>query len=221
MFCVATGDIGKRIQETRATYKGLGMKQTTLAKRIGVSQQRLSAWEHGKHDPEPIGVVNEIAVALEVTPDWLLHGTKLKRTKAEETGMVKIYGAASAGIGNANSIDGAEIEVPIQFAQDDFGALIVDGDSMMPLLHPGDIAIFKDWKYPKPGYVVAAELPSRDWVIKRAVFTDGRFVLRSDNERYPDILEEARCSGFLVGIVRDDGPERLIRLNSYGIKDAL
>lgn len=133
-------------------------------------------------------------------------------------GKVKVYGAVSAGEGNTSHFDDSEIPVPIELARPDFGALVVEGDSMMDFLHPRDVAIFKDHQTEKLGYIVAAELPNRSWVAKMMVFDDGRFKLRSLNGNYPDIEPPFRISGFLVGFVRDDGPERLIRLNPYGIK---
>jgi phage repressor protein C with HTH and peptisase S24 domain len=217
---VAVGEIGRRIKEVRETYKGVGMRQGVLAKLIGVSQSRLSGWEQGKHDPYPIGIVNVIAKHLETTPDYLLHGRRPYAPVAEATGKIKIYGAASAGRGNASSVDGQELDVPIEFARPDYGGLIVEGDSMMPFLHPGDIAIFRDHPEPKPNAIVAAEIPGGEWVIKKAVHTGERYALRSLNPAYEDIKGRFRVYGFLVGFVRDDGPERLIRLNPYGLKDS-
>jgi SOS-response transcriptional repressor LexA len=218
MSFVAIGDIGKRIREKRETYKGVGMKQNVLANLIGVSSARLSGWERGIHDPEPMGVINLIAKHLETDSEYLLHGTRTPRVKGEESGSVKVYGSVSAGDGNTSNVDSNEIEVPIQFARDDFGALIVEGDSMLPLLHGGDIAIFRDHYHPKPGAIMACEIEG-GWVVKKVVYERDRYVLKSLNPQHPDIVEAFRPTGFLVGIVRDDGPERMIRLNPYGIKD--
>lgn len=134
------------------------------------------------------------------------------------TGTVKIYGNVSAGDGNTSHFDSTEIEVPLELCRPDFGALIVEGDSMMEFLHPSDVAIFKDWPTEKLNHVVAAELPDKTWVVKLMVYEDGAFRLRSMNGNYKDIYPPFRVSGYLVGFVRDDGPERLIRLNPYGLK---
>lgn len=220
MQCMAVGDIGRRIKVARETYRGVGMKQRTLADLVKVSSARLSGWERGEHDPSPIGVVNLIAKHLEVEVDYLLRGSRTPRVKSEESGKVKVYGAVSAGLGNTSTIDGAELDVPIQFARDDFGALVVEGDSMLGLLQGGDIAIFRDHYHPKPDAIMACELTeSRQWVVKKVIWKDNRYVLRSLNPSYSDLLDSFRPTGFLVGIVRDDGPERIIRLNPYGIKD--
>ena len=220
MQCMAIGDIGKRIKEVRETYRGVGMKQKTLADLLGISSARLSGWENAKSDPTPIGIVNQVAKHLEVDVNYLMRGAITPRVKSEESGRVKIYGAISAGTGNTSSIDGADLDVPIQFARDDFGALIVEGDSMLGLLHGGDIAIFRDHFHAKPDAIMACELTEdRSWVVKKIVWNGDRYVLRSLNPSYPDLTAPFRPTGFLVGIVRDDGPERLIRLNPYGIKE--
>jgi phage repressor protein C with HTH and peptisase S24 domain len=133
-------------------------------------------------------------------------------------GKVKIYGGVSAGEGNTSTIDSNEIEVPLELCRPDFGALIIEGDSMMDFLHPSDVAIFKDWRSEKLNHIVAAELPDKSWVVKLMVYEEGAFRLRSINGAYKDIHPPFRIAGFLVGFVRDDGPERLIRLNPFGLK---
>lgn len=149
------------------------------------------------------------------------HGPQYGALKAEETGKLKVYGAISAGDGNTGTIDPDEIDFPQQFARDDYGALWIEGDSMMAGersgLMPSDLAIFRDWTREKVGRIMAAELPSGEWVVKELVYDDGRFKLRSLNERYPDIDGPFRLSGFLVGVVRDRGSRRHIILDTAGL----
>ena len=205
------------------------MKQADLAKRIRVSSSRLSNWENGDHDPSDMEALNRIADALEVSSKWLLTGesdalrsgtgVQLPRTKPELSGKIKLYGRIGANPhGNTSYIDSDEIDVPHELSREDYGGLVVEGDSMLPFLHPSDIVIFRDWPAEKIGHVMAAQLDDGDWVVKLLVYEDGAFRLRSINGRYPDVTDGYRLAGFLVGIVRDDGPERLIRLNRYGLK---
>lgn len=228
---MAIGDIGRRIKIARETYGGIGMKQNRLAESTGISQARISGWENGKHDPHPADLINRIARELGVSTQWLVTGdgqgptgfaaTPLTpRTFSEATGTIKVYGPVQAGNkGNVMAPDLDEIEVPAQFAQPNYGALIVEGDSMLPFLHPSDVVIFKDWAAEKPGHIMAAELEDGTWVVKMLVYDEEQYKLRSLNQKkYQDIATNFRLSGFLVGIVRDDGPERLIRLNPFGLK---
>ena len=211
--------------------KSRGLSQTELGEIIGESQD----WVYNREK----GITRlrskdktRLAMALGVPETAIGSGSVVRETmtpygsalpnvgqlQASRTGRVKVYGAVSAGSGNTSHFDSAEVEVPIELSRPDFGALVVEGDSMMDFLHPSDVAIFKDWPTEKLNYIVAAELPDRTWVVKLMVFEDGRFKLRSMNPNYPDIEPPFRISGFLVGFVRDDGPERLIRLNPYGLK---
>lgn len=89
---------------------------------------------------------------------------------------------------------------------------------MMPELLPGDICIFRDSVQPKMDQIIAAELEGGTWVIKKLTFENGSWVLLSVNNKYEPYHGPFRISGYLVGLIRDDGPERLIRLNPYGLK---
>lgn len=141
----------------------------------------------------------------------------IPRVQASESRRIKVYGGISAGDGNTAEFDVDEVDIPAQFAREDYGALVVDGDSMMPFLQPSDIVIFRDWTREKVGHVMAAALPNGDWVVKQLVHDGGQFKLRSLSGRYPDIEAPFKLAGYLVGVVRDQGAERLIRLNPYGI----
>lgn len=76
--------IGKRVKERR---EELGMSQSVLAKRIGVSGPSLSQLESGKIKRSRR--INKLASALKVTPEWLEGG-------AGETDVAAAPVAASA-----------------------------------------------------------------------------------------------------------------------------
>lgn len=203
--------------------KARGLSQEELGKSIGKNQDWVYHREKGELRIKPADRLR-LAKALGVPEVALLaseSGSQLPNMGAlipGPTGKVKVYGAVSAGDGNTSTFDPAEVDVPMELCRPDFGALVIEGDSMMDFLHPADVAIFKDWKTEKLGHIVAAELPDGTWVTKHMVFEDGTFKLRSLNGKYPDIQPPFRIAGFLVGLVRDDGPERLIRLNPFGLK---
>ncbi len=62
--------IGQRIAKRRIQA---GLKQNTLAEKIGISNNYLSSIERGKEKPSLEIIVN-ICNALQVTPDYLLMG---------------------------------------------------------------------------------------------------------------------------------------------------
>ncbi|RYG42174.1 helix-turn-helix transcriptional regulator [bacterium] len=219
------GEIGPRIRAAREAFRGVGMDQKTLAARLAISSARLSNWENGKHDPPP-DFVARLAEALEIAPRWLSSGegpkgeARLTPTFPAGLSAVKVYGTVSAGNGNARPFDEDEVYVPNELARSDYGALIVDGDSMNPLLFNADVAVFKDAREGRVGQIVAACMEDgSEWVVKQLQRgDDGRLVLASLNHGYPDIAVPYEIHGYLVGYYRVEGPERTIRYNPYGLR---
>lgn len=195
----------------------LDVDQAALAKMIGVSRSTIANYESGSTIPP-----DTLAKLRRLMPDEPLNereeSVRLTRPSKQPVRKLKIYGSISAGDGNVSAFDADEYYIPVDLARDDYGGLVIDGDSMEPLLHAGDLAIFRDWKHPKLHSVMAAQLPDSTWVCKQLVYRDGQIVLHSLNETYKDISGPYTVSGFLVGYIRDLGPERIIRINPYGIK---
>lgn len=231
MFSMA-GEIGPRIKQARESYREVGMKQNALAQLLGISAARLSNWERGLNDPDG-GLVARIAKALDVSAKWLLTGevpteeTKpatMMRTIPLPTGKLRLLNAASAGPGNANAIDEYEVEVPAQLCRDDYGALYVEGDSMLPLLRNGDVAVFQETCDARQGQIIAATIGedgNEDWLIKVVTREkDGVLALSPLNTDYSTIIGSFTVHGRLVGIYRVEGPEHTVRFNPLGLKAA-
>lgn len=64
--------IGERIKAAR---KALGLSQTDIARRVGVSQPAIANWESGVHDPRRL-MLARLADALETPLDWLAAGDR-------------------------------------------------------------------------------------------------------------------------------------------------
>ena len=60
---IDTSNLGKRIAETR---RHLGLTQTKLAERVGVTAQAVSKWEQGRSCPD-IAILDELADALGIS----------------------------------------------------------------------------------------------------------------------------------------------------------
>jgi transcriptional regulator with XRE-family HTH domain len=145
---------------------------------------------------------------------------ELFRLRPGPTGRLRVVGAASAGPGNGDHPDYDELEgVPIELCRADYIGMSVQGDSMIPLLLPGDVAVFCEHHVEKYGYVWLIRKPDATVAVKRLVFDDTKVTIESLNPSYA--VEDAsgiELLGFLVGIWRTDGPETIIRHNPYGIK---
>ena len=227
-MAMTRGEKLERLLERRGT------NPARMAKQLGVAKQSVLNWIAGTR-PQDGNVWAEMANILKVDVSELeaddqppaIVGTEqaapkqLLRTRAAETGRIKVYGPVSAGSGNTVNVEPGEMDVPIELAREDYGAMVIDGDSMMPFLHPSDTTVYRDWTYPKVGHVMIAKLSSGDWVTKLVVHESGQFKLRSLDTRYNDIEKDFTLCGYLVGIIRDDDDGRLIRINAQGLKPRL
>jgi repressor LexA len=85
----------------------------------------------------------------------------------------------------------------------DFWGLRVRGDSMIGAsILDGDIALLTR-RPPKAGDIIAALVDDTSSTLKRLVKVRGRWVLRAENPRYPDLVpERLEAQGVLVGVIR-------------------
>jgi phage repressor protein C with HTH and peptisase S24 domain len=137
-------------------------------------------------------------------------------------GMVRLplVGKASAGDGEHNvDADDAWAMLPEVFGGPDHLAFVIEGDSMMPALEPGDIAVFKESHQPRSK--VAFLVKDRDgYRVKQIRWnrTDGEWVLRSLNPKYADErIEGGQLLGFLIGLYRQRGTRYKMDLDLSGL----
>lgn len=216
MFCVAIGDIGRRIKLVRETYQGIGMKQTELARRVEVSQGRVSNYERGVHDPSP-DLINRFAAALGVDSRYLLTGESSDAPKvvrerpteykavASSSGRIKKIGYIGAGqpSGSIPLPDEQLQTVPAEFVSAENSALVVDGWSLAPYIHPGDILIFRDQSHGAVNKINAVVPVNESGPIaKKLIRAEDGYALGSFNPDFPPIpAKDATFHGVLIGIV--------------------
>lgn len=103
-------------------------------------------------------------------------------------------------------------------AQDCFG-VVVDGDSMFPFLHPGDIAVFKAAKSARIGQTVLARNDEKQLTVKVYRHNGDGFELVPINQAYPRATaREWEIEGILVAYVRDIGPRRITDSDPNGLR---
>lgn len=82
---------------------------------------------------------------------------------------------------------------------------MVDGDSMMPLLWGGDLAIFHKSVQPKLGSIVLYRHDDMTATIKQLKHDGRQFWLHALNPSYEDVTASGIALGYLVGYVREVG----------------
>lgn len=119
--------------------------------------------------------------------------------KKPQTIWIKLHqNKAAAGFGDllsgCDEFDEIEVIDTPQANEADF-AVEVDGDSMLPDYHDGDIALIKLDPDVPVGEVGLFEIDGLGYIKER-----GKKKLISRNPEYPDIEGEARCIGLVIGI---------------------
>ena len=111
--------------------------------------------------------------------------------------------AVAAGIGRElwDEECGSWIKLPPDMPRGNYVALKVAGDSMQPLLHPGDVMLVRLEPVPSTGDVVIARVDADCFVVKRVGrVTPSSVELLSVNPEFPP-LQIARASNSIVGTV--------------------
>lgn len=117
------------------------------------------------------------------------------------TGNLRVLGSVGAGDG-ADAIDEDSIPVPLSMCGADRVGWIVEGESMLPMLQPGDIAIFKASPQPRQNYPNLVRTPEGKYRTKIAKVDERGYVLRSLNPSFEDEPGAVEWKGYLVGIYR-------------------
>lgn len=217
MLCVAIGDIGRRIRESRETFREVGMKQTELARRLGISQQRLAGWEAGKHDP-PSDVIVKAAATLEVSVQYLLSGRRLNPRDDVQGPKYPVsfpmvtmpYGGYVPASDWTDPFDTEDlIEVDPKFDAPGRFVCTLEGDSMYPVLEPGDELVFQAYAHrrAKIGDIILARRSEDGSVTVKMLQHDGtEFMLKAVNPKHnAPTAEKWEGVGYLVGVVRKKG----------------
>lgn len=188
---IPTMDIHKRIKALRLEKK---LTQTALGALVGVKYQAVQQWESGKTAPDR-KLTEEVAKALNTTPEYLLFGTSSDQTEeqtdpvgAQEKSSsllplrysvgtknfrrVYVLGRGQGGLPERIWTDG---DYPVG-ATDEYAELAttdphafltpVIGTSMVPKFVPGDFVFVEPSSPPEPGDDVLVRLTTGETLIK-------------------------------------------------------
>jgi DNA-binding XRE family transcriptional regulator len=135
----------------------LGLSQKALADAIGVRQNTIAAIESG--DTQRTRYLADIARVLQVNITDLVpasgpsEGFAIPRSDLIGARDLDLYGSVEAGEGGIvrsnEPVDRIKRPAPLANVRDGYGVIVV-GESMVPLLRPGDVVLVHPHLPPKP-----------------------------------------------------------------------
>lgn len=210
MFC------NNRLKSLRTKQK---VSQTAVAKHLGVTRAAYNSWEKGKYIPNKKNL-DELALYFNVETTYFeseyeivnkylqLNEINQKKllTMANELYVSQLYkyqvhAKLSAGLGNFYYED---YEFDTVYFDKDIShdiASWIDGDSMEPKYHSGDVALIKKTGYDFDGLVYAV-VYNEETYIKKVFLEENTVRLVSINDNYKDIIASIEEVN-IVGVVTD------------------
>lgn len=210
MFC------NNRLKSLRIKQK---VSQTAVAEHLGVTRAAYNSWEKGKYIPNKKNL-DELALYFNVETTYFeseyeivnkylqLNEINQKKllTMANELYVSQLYkyqvhAKLSAGLGNFYYED---YEFDTVYFDKDISydiASWIDGDSMEPKYHSGDVALIKKTGYDFDGLDYAV-VYNEETYIKKVFLEENTVRLVSINDNYKDIIapiEEVN----IVGVITD------------------
>lgn len=143
-------NVGEKIKFRR---KELGLSADQLAEKLGKDRSTIYRYESKEIEKLPVDIIEPLAKALLVSPQYLMGWTSEKSESyfenhapviAQETITFPVIGDIAAGFDKiaVESWEGETVEIPLSYlkghSKDDFFVLSVKGDSMYPFYLEGD-----------------------------------------------------------------------------------
>jgi SOS-response transcriptional repressor LexA len=189
----------------RERREALGMSQSQLAKKCGVSRTAVTQWETEGGTAPNREKQSLVASVLGLTVAQLMGGSENVQVGPEVRGTVPLISAVQSGnykmhVDNFHPGDGGEerISTTVPVKRHTF-ALRVSGDSMEPDFHEGAILIVEPDLEPQPGDFVIAKNGDEETTFKQLTRDGGDWYLKPLNPRYP-IKPLGKAT--IVGVVR-------------------
>lgn len=192
-----------------------------MAEIVGLGPKSRSTYANYENDNSSVPIPVLERARSEVSKRYSEGNGRTVRLAGVENGRIKVVGTASAGEGADSISDDELVDVPIEMARAEYSGLKIEGDSMMPLIEPGDVAVFRDHPSQRQGLVFAVRKAiDGQIIVKRLVFRENSWKLEPANETYntEPVLPGDQLLGFLVGIVRTQGTMRTTIHDPSGIR---
>lgn len=165
--------------------KELNLTQEELAQKIGYTRTAISAWEIGRNEPSNTDTI-KLAEYFGVSTDYIL-GKSNNRNSDIPVSKIPILGTVKAGydwLAEENIIDYITLKENIPNV-DEYYALRITGDSMLPLLAEGDLVIVHDQDDVESGQTAVVLINGEEATVKKVVKTNDGIELHAMNQYYP------------------------------------
>ena len=181
-------NIRERRKETGLTLKEVGDK-------VGVAASTIQRYENGTIKVFKLPVLNSIARALGVMPDWLYGSGLVKELPANtipadmsDLVRIPVIGRVAAGLAchAEENIDHYEfVSRDIISSSETYVYLRVVGDSMSPKIMEGDLVLVRCQETVDNGDYAVVLIDNEDGVVKKINCENDRIELISENPYYP------------------------------------
>ena len=173
--------------------KELGLTLAELAEMVGLRDATIQRYESGEIQNIKKETVLKLAKVLKCSPGYLMGWTELETVSMPETAFMKIpvLGLIPAGvpIEAVEDILGYE-EIPSSYCDggDNFFALKLNGNSMYPEYHDGDIVILRQQETCNTNEDCAVMINGGDATFKRVVRQKNGIMLKPLNPNYETLF---------------------------------
>lgn len=186
-------EIGERIAARRSQ---LGLTMDDVAQRIGVAKSTIQRYEKGQIRKIKLPVIESIASALQVNPDWIIGNTEDPSPKNNYNSHIlspiprmkqwKVIGGAACGSPMHREIDDETVLAPADIDADRVFRCV--GDSMIGAhIFDGDLVFVKTGEYVEDGRIGVVRIGD-EYSLKRIYRGEDYLELRSENPSYPPII---------------------------------
>lgn len=179
----------ERLKQLR---KEMGLTQSDLAARLGITQQAVGKWETGVSSPDPATLM-QLAEVLQVSVDFLLGraganvGHVMPYVAAQEA-MVPVVGSVRAGYGALAFEEDSGMAAASVKDPENYFYLVVKGDSMEPRIQNGDLALVRRQPTLDDGDLGVVVFGEGEGTLKRFHKKGNAIVLQPFNPAYESLI---------------------------------
>lgn len=174
---------GERIKQLRIERQ---WTQEYVCEKLNISPGALSRYETSMYEPKSLELVKDFANLFGVSTDYLL-GKSDNRNSDVPISKIPVLGTVKAGydwLAEENIVDYITLKENIPNVNE-YYALRITGDSMLPLLAEGDLVIVHDQDDVESGQTAVVLINGEEATVKKVVKTNEGIELHAMNPYYP------------------------------------